>query len=349
MVAYTGIETISNMAEEARDYGKTIPRAMGGVVVAVVAIYAFLPAVALSAMPVENGETALARRSSPATRSSASSRTSTSARSSTPAEIYVGVLAATILFIATNAGLIGVSRLTYSMGQYRQLPEALRQLHPKFRTPYIAIAVFGVVACVTIMPGPGRLPRHDLRVRRDAVVHDRAPRGDHAAHEASPTASGRGAGPVNVTVAGATCPLFAVVGGVRHGLAWIVVTVLDVDDAGRRARSGSRSASRPTCSTGAAWASTLTRDASRSIVPEADRRARGRVRVRPRRVRGLALLAPTRCATAVKLAARRRRGIHVLVTITVPNSSPIDAPLPEQEALRAADDRLGARARAAGA
>ena len=36
MVAYTGIETISNMAEEARDFGKTIPRAIGGVVVAVV-------------------------------------------------------------------------------------------------------------------------------------------------------------------------------------------------------------------------------------------------------------------------------------------------------------------------
>src|SRR5207247_4224508 len=35
MVAYTGIETISNMAEEARDFGKTIPRAVGAVVVAV--------------------------------------------------------------------------------------------------------------------------------------------------------------------------------------------------------------------------------------------------------------------------------------------------------------------------
>ena len=33
------------------------------------------------------------------------------------------------------------------------------------------------------------------------------------------------------------------------------------------------------------------------------------------------------------MAARRRRGIHVLVTITVPNSAPIDAPLPEQESL----------------
>ena len=47
------------------------------------------------------------------------------------AEIYVGILAATILFIATNAGMIGVSRLTYSMGQHRQLPERLRALHPQ--------------------------------------------------------------------------------------------------------------------------------------------------------------------------------------------------------------------------
>jgi APA family basic amino acid/polyamine antiporter len=36
-------------------------------------------------------------------------------------------------------------------------------------------------------------------------------------------------------------------------------------------------------------------------------------------------------ATAAKLAARRRRGIHVLVTITVPNSAPIGAAMPEQE------------------
>ena len=40
--------------------------------------------------------------------------------------IYVGILAAVILLIATNAALIGVSRLTYSMGQHRQLPEGLR-------------------------------------------------------------------------------------------------------------------------------------------------------------------------------------------------------------------------------
>ena len=41
---------------------------------------------------------------------------------------------------------------------------------------------------------------------------------------------------------------------------------------------------------------------------------------------------PEAVSTAVRLAARRRRGIHVLVTITVPPNSPIDASMPEQEA-----------------
>src|SRR5215211_5065509 len=50
MIAYTGIETISNMAEEARDEATTIPRAINRVVIAVFAIYALLPMVALSAL-----------------------------------------------------------------------------------------------------------------------------------------------------------------------------------------------------------------------------------------------------------------------------------------------------------
>jgi APA family basic amino acid/polyamine antiporter len=41
---------------------------------------------------------------------------------------------------------------------------------------------------------------------------------------------------------------------------------------------------------------------------------------------------PEAVATAVRLAARRRRGIHVLVTITVPPNSPIDVNLPGEEA-----------------
>src|SRR3954467_8997918 len=157
MVAYTGIETISNMAEEAKDYGRTIPRSIGGVVVAVMVIYALLPAIALSAMPVENGKTLLGVSEEQGGYAGdpvlGVVKNLDLGALQHPAEIYVGVLAATILILATNAGLIGVSRLTYSMGQYRQLPGRLRTLHPKFRTPYIAILLFGAIACITMLPG----------------------------------------------------------------------------------------------------------------------------------------------------------------------------------------------------
>ena len=49
-------------------------------------------------------------------------------------------------------------------------------------------------------------------------------------------------------------------------------------------------------------------------------------------------------ATAAKLAARRRRGIHVLAMVTVPSALPIDAPMPEAGGRRAVADRAGARA-----
>src|SRR3712207_6989960 len=68
-------------------------------------------------------------------------------------ETYVGVLAVTILIAATNAGVLGVSRLTYSMGVYRQLPDAMRRLHPKFRTPHVGILTFSAIACLTLLPG----------------------------------------------------------------------------------------------------------------------------------------------------------------------------------------------------
>ncbi len=88
MVAYTGIETISNMAEEARDYGTTIPRGMAGVVIAVIAIYASCPR-----LRCRRCRSWTVRRSSPSrrrrgatrtTRSSASWRTSTWGRSRGP-------------------------------------------------------------------------------------------------------------------------------------------------------------------------------------------------------------------------------------------------------------------------
>ena len=52
MLAYTGIETVANMAEESKDPGKQVPKAVNLVVLAVLGVYAGISVVALSALPV---------------------------------------------------------------------------------------------------------------------------------------------------------------------------------------------------------------------------------------------------------------------------------------------------------
>ena len=112
------------------------------------------------------------RAATPATRSSAWWRTWTSAPSRAPPRSTWACSPPRSSSSPRTPGLIGVSRLTYSMGQHRQLPEALRALHPRFRTPYVAIVVFGPIACLAIVPGQADFLGDDLRVRRDALVHD---------------------------------------------------------------------------------------------------------------------------------------------------------------------------------
>jgi APA family basic amino acid/polyamine antiporter len=332
MVAYTGIETISNMAEEARDVGHTIPRGMGLVVIAVFVIYAFLPAVALSAMPVVNGETVLAK---PKEEGGFSDDPILGVVENMdlgalqgPAEIYVGILAATILFIATNAGMIGVSRLTYSMGQYRQLPEGLRILHPRFRTPYVAILVFGTIAGVAILPGQADFlgviyafgAMLSFTMAHASVVALRVNR---------PDAERPWRGPGNLRVGGRDLPLFALLGGLGTGIAFVVVTVLDLR----------------VLVSGVVWLAlgltlyVLYRRRQGLSLTETHKVVMPKPVVAHEVEYESVLVAfedgnysSEAVATAARLAARRRRGIHVLVTISVPPNSPIDAAMPEQEA-----------------
>ena len=333
MVAFTGIDTISNMAEEARDYGRTIPRAMAGVVTAVMAISLTLPAVALSAMPVgDDGKTLLGVASDQG--GFADNPVLGVVKQlglgslQGPAEVYVGLLAATILLVATNAGLIGLSRLSYSMGQYRQLPESMRKLHPRFRTPYVAIIVFGFIACLTLLPGQASFlgtvyafgAMLSFTVAHAAVIALRIRRPD----EERPWR-----GPGNVRVRGVELPLFAVIGGFGTGSAFVVVTILNIETliAGvtwlvfgmtlyviyRRRMGLSLTETKKIVVPGPAVEREMEYDSVLVALEDG-------------------VYSPQAVATAVKLAARRRRGIHVLATISVPANAPIDARMPEQEA-----------------
>ena len=155
-------------------------------VAAVVGLYALLPAIALSAMPVTQGAdgeftTALGTEFADDPVLGIVQNLGLGAGLTDALEVYVGILAAVILLIATNAALIGLSRLTFSMGQYRQLPEALRQIHPKFKTPVCGVDRVLGRRDSGHGAGPDDVPGDDLCVRRDALVHGRARLGDPAA------------------------------------------------------------------------------------------------------------------------------------------------------------------------
>ena len=344
MVAYTGIETVSNMAEEARDYQRTIPRGIGLVVFAVAVIYVFLPAIALSAMPVRDGETILAL---PKEEGGFADDPILGVVENMdlgslqgPAEVYVGILAATILFIATNAGIIGVSRLSYSMGQHRQLPELLRSLHPRFRTPYVAIALFGTIACVAIVPGQadflgviyafGAMTSFTIAHVSVIVLRFKQPEVKRPYKV-----------PLNLKLHGGQLPVTAVLGGIGTGLALIVAAVLDTR----------------VLVSGLLWLALgiavyiVYRHRQGLSLTETHKVVMPKPVVEHEVEYESVLVAfedgnysPDAVAIAARLAARRRRGIHVLVTITVPPNSPIDAVLPEQEA-RAASTIDSARVR----
>src|SRR5437879_12161076 len=57
---------------------------------------------------------------------------------------WIALLGSAISIIGANAGIIGSSRTLFALSRYRLLPKRFGQIHPKFRTPHIAVITFGI-------------------------------------------------------------------------------------------------------------------------------------------------------------------------------------------------------------
>jgi basic amino acid/polyamine antiporter, APA family len=238
MIAYTGIETISNLAEETRDPPRDVPNSIRLVAVAVFAIYFTLPLIALSALPVAlvDGEYETKLGLPPEEGGFANDPVLGLVQNLDlhgilldSLEIYVGLLAATILFVATNAGVIGASRITYAMATYRQLPERFRRLHPRFKTPWLALVVFaGVASIAVILPGQTTFlgtmysfgAMLSFTIAHAAIVALRVrQRDEEIVYRSRPS----------LRIGGVDWPLFAILGGLGTGIAWVVVLVQEAE------------------------------------------------------------------------------------------------------------------------
>ncbi|HEV2813776.1 MAG TPA: amino acid permease [Solirubrobacteraceae bacterium] len=144
-VAFTSLESAAGLAGEVAVGRRGLKRMVTSVALTVLVIYVGMSLVALSALPVVDGQTQLGTTylERPVLGIVAAYDPVWLAD---VLRYVVGVLATVTLVAAANSGMLGLSRLAYSLGTNRQIPSAVGRLHPKRATPFVVITIAAVLA-----------------------------------------------------------------------------------------------------------------------------------------------------------------------------------------------------------
>ncbi len=149
-IAFEGYDLIATVAEEIKNPGKTIPRATFASVGITVFVYLCVLLVSLGAVHPEDmtsweflgkyQETAIVRAS---------------AKMMPGVGVFLIVLGGVLSTIsALNATVLASSRVAFSMARDGWLPSQVATIHPKKRTPHIAILVTGAIFVVIAVALP---------------------------------------------------------------------------------------------------------------------------------------------------------------------------------------------------
>ena len=150
MVAYTGIESMAQLSSEAKSPKKTVPKAMMMAMGMLLFVYIGLSIVALSAVDPKTLSTEYLE-------DPIAGIVNAFGFKSKFLGGWIGILAAIILYVASNAGLIGASRLSFNMGENYQVPHYVYRLHPRYKSPYVSLAIFSLLAILIVIGSRGKL------------------------------------------------------------------------------------------------------------------------------------------------------------------------------------------------
>ncbi|MGI8922258.1 MAG: amino acid permease [Solirubrobacteraceae bacterium] len=223
-VAFTGLESASGLAGEVAVGRSGLRKLVSAGTVAVFVLYVGLALVALTAVPVRHGATALGGALMDAPLLGV-------ARAIEPHGIghalgyLVGASATLVLITTANAAMLGLSRLGFSLATNRQIPSAIGRLHPLRSTPFVLIGGAALVAGALVIPEDldllvgiyafGAMLAFTIAHISICVLRYREP------ERARPYRM-----PGSLTFRGGELPLPAVAGAVVAGAGWISVIVL---------------------------------------------------------------------------------------------------------------------------
>ncbi len=161
MLAYTGLETVANLAEEARRPGRDLPRSLFSGIGAVVVIYVLIALVGLSAFPESHGTTALGVEwlRAPIMGIVSALQLHLPHWFGDILRVYVGLTGALVLLAAATTSISGFGRLAYSLGEHGQLPRAFGRLNRRtLVAPASVIAAaaisIGLLLCTAFLTRP---------------------------------------------------------------------------------------------------------------------------------------------------------------------------------------------------
>src|SRR3989441_3167872 len=157
MLAYTGLETVANLAEETRRPGRDLPRSVFSAIGLVVILYVAIAVVGLSAFPAKHG-TLLGSNwiRAPLVGIVTQIREHVPNFVGAPLQVFVGLSGALILLTAATTSISGFGRLAYSLGEHGQLPRKFGMLRARTLVAPQSIVAAALISIV-LLAGPAPL------------------------------------------------------------------------------------------------------------------------------------------------------------------------------------------------
>jgi basic amino acid/polyamine antiporter, APA family len=161
-LAYTGLETVANLAAEAREPGRTLPRSLFVGIGAVVAVSVAIAAIGISAYPAHAdpsgpggyaSDLGTAWIHAPIVGIAEAFGNDLPVWAVDALSMFLGVTGAIILVATVSTSLSGSGRLAYSMGQRAMLPRAFGRLNPRTLIAPASIATGAAVAIALLIAG----------------------------------------------------------------------------------------------------------------------------------------------------------------------------------------------------
>ena len=149
MLAYTGMETLANLAQEAREPGKTMPRSMFGGLGAAVLVAGVMGIVGIAAYPVVNGTTALGTEwlRAPLVGIVEALEGHMAGFLVDSLRVVIGLTGAGILIAAATTSISGIGRVVFSLGRHQMLPHVFGTFGRRSTLPPAAILGAAAVSC----------------------------------------------------------------------------------------------------------------------------------------------------------------------------------------------------------